>query len=113
MCLLFTVAAGARQRSHCKKVQVLWDSWPHFIVSDLRLPQPVGPRSHIYIPQEQGGPVVTAGTGFFFGLLPRLAGQRWGYSNPNCTSVGVLVTWTAYYTPTPTVPVLLRVVSLL
>jgi hypothetical protein len=29
----------------------------------LRLPQPVGPGPRIYIPQEQGGPVISPGTG--------------------------------------------------
>jgi hypothetical protein len=28
----------------------------HILLSHLRLPQPGGPRSHIYIPQEQSGP---------------------------------------------------------
>jgi hypothetical protein len=30
--------------------------------SHLRLPQPGGPGPHIYIPQEQGGPVIPPGT---------------------------------------------------
>jgi hypothetical protein len=30
----------------------------HTLLSHLRLPQPGGPGSHIYIPQEQGGPVI-------------------------------------------------------
>jgi hypothetical protein len=29
----------------------------------LRLPQPGGPGPRIYIPQEQGGPVIPPGTG--------------------------------------------------
>jgi hypothetical protein len=32
----------------------------------LRLPNPVGPGSHIYIPQEQGGPVILPGILFTF-----------------------------------------------
>jgi hypothetical protein len=32
-------------------------------VSNSRLPQPRGPGPRIYIPQEQGGPVITPGTG--------------------------------------------------
>jgi hypothetical protein len=32
--------------------------------SHLKLPQPGGPGSRIYIPQEQGGPVIPPGTGF-------------------------------------------------
>jgi hypothetical protein len=34
------------------------------LLSHLRLPQPGGPRSRIYIPQEQGGPVIYPGTEF-------------------------------------------------
>jgi hypothetical protein len=30
----------------------------HILLSHLRLPQPVGPGPRIYIPQEQGGPVI-------------------------------------------------------
>jgi hypothetical protein len=37
----------------------------HFTVLDLRLPQPGGPGPCIYIPQEQGGPVIPPGTGPF------------------------------------------------
>jgi hypothetical protein len=79
--LSFTIAAGPRQRSH-SRVWVLLDSWPHFIVSDSRLPQPGGPGPRIYIPQEQGGPVIPPGTGLSFRRLLRLAGLRWRYSNP-------------------------------
>jgi hypothetical protein len=53
MGLSFTIAAGPRQRSPS-----------HFTVSDSRLPQPGGPGPHIYIPQEQGGPVIPPGIGF-------------------------------------------------
>jgi hypothetical protein len=51
-------------------------------VSDSRLPQPGGPGYRVYVPQEQGGPVITSGTGFPFRCLLRLTGLRWGYSNP-------------------------------
>jgi hypothetical protein len=34
------------------------------LLSHLRLPQPGGPDSRIYIPQEQGGPVIPPGTGY-------------------------------------------------
>jgi hypothetical protein len=54
----------------------------HILLSHLSLPQPGGPGSRIYIPQEQGGPVIPPGTGFPFCRLLRLAGQRWRYSNP-------------------------------
>jgi hypothetical protein len=36
----------------------------HALRSHLRLPQPGGPGSRIYIPQEQGGPIIPPGTGF-------------------------------------------------
>jgi hypothetical protein len=52
--LSFTIAAGARQRSH-SLVQVPWDSRSYFTVSDLRLP---------------------------FSSLLRLARLRWRYSTP-------------------------------
>jgi hypothetical protein len=56
----------------------------HIIVSQFfRFPQPGVPSSRIYIPQEQGGPVIPAGTGFTFRRLLRLAGLRWRYSNPS------------------------------
>jgi hypothetical protein len=38
----------------------------HILLSHLRLPQPGGPGPRIYIPQEQGGPVIPPGTGFPF-----------------------------------------------
>jgi hypothetical protein len=53
----------------------------HFTVSDLSLPQPGGPGPRIYIPQEQGGPVISPGTGFPVRRLLRFAGLRWRYSN--------------------------------
>jgi hypothetical protein len=52
--LSFTIAPGARQRSH-SRVRVPWDSRPYFTVSDSRLP--------------------------FIRLL-RLAKLRWRYSTP-------------------------------
>jgi hypothetical protein len=39
-------------------------TWNHTLLSHLRLPQPGGPGSRIYIPQKQGGPVIPPGTGF-------------------------------------------------
>jgi hypothetical protein len=58
MGLSFTFAAGSRQGSH-SQFRVSRDSWPHFTLSDSRLPPPGGPGPRIYIPQEQGGPVYT------------------------------------------------------
>jgi hypothetical protein len=54
----------------------------HNLLSHLKLPQPGRPRSHIYMPQEQGGPVIKPGTGFPLCRLLRLAGLHWRYSNP-------------------------------
>jgi hypothetical protein len=42
------------------------------LLSLLRLPQPGGPGPRIYIPQEQGDPVIPSGTGFPFRRLLRL-----------------------------------------
>jgi hypothetical protein len=60
------------------RVRVPWDSWPYFAVSDSRHPQSGRPGTHIYIPQEQDGPVTPRDTGFPFRRLLRLAGLRWG-----------------------------------
>jgi hypothetical protein len=57
-------------------------TWSYCSVSDSRLAQHIGPGPRIYIPQEQGGPVITPGTGFPFRRLLRLAGLRWRHSNP-------------------------------
>jgi hypothetical protein len=45
-----------------------------YLLSHLRLLQPGGPGSRIYIPQEQGGPVIPPVSGFPFCRLLRLAG---------------------------------------
>jgi hypothetical protein len=77
----FTTAAGPRHRNHFQ-VRVPHGSWPYYTVSDSRLPQPgrLGPR--LYIPQEQGGPVIPPDTGFPFRRLLWLAGLRWMYWTP-------------------------------
>jgi hypothetical protein len=74
--LPFTIAAGARHRSH-SQIRFPRDSLPYFTVSDLRLPRPGGPGLHIYISQEQGGPVIPPGTGVPFRRFLRLAGLGW------------------------------------
>jgi hypothetical protein len=68
MGLSFPTAVGPRQRSH-SQVRVKRGSGPNFTVSDSRLPQPGRPGPRIYIPQEEGGPVTTPGTGFPFRRL--------------------------------------------
>jgi hypothetical protein len=54
----------------------------HILLSQFLKLQPGGPGPRIYIPQEQGGPVILPGTGFPLCRLLRLAGLRWRYSNP-------------------------------
>jgi hypothetical protein len=51
----------------------------HILRFHLRLPQPEGLCPCIYIPQEQGGPVIPPGTGIPFCRLWRLAGLWWRY----------------------------------
>jgi hypothetical protein len=87
MGLSITIAAGVRQRGH-SQVRVPRDSWPHFTVSDSRLPQPGGSGPSICISQEQGGPIIPLGTGFPFRHLLRLSGLRCRYStlSPHCFS---------------------------
>jgi hypothetical protein len=48
------------------------------LLSRLRLPQLGGPGSRIYIPQEQGGPVIPPGSGFHLRRLLRLKGYDGG-----------------------------------
>jgi hypothetical protein len=53
----------------------------HVLLSQfLRLSQPGGPGPHIYIPQEQGGPDVLPGTGFYTVALRVVRGG--GKGNP-------------------------------
>jgi hypothetical protein len=61
--------------------------------------QPGGPGPLIYIPQEQGGPVILPGTGFPFRRLLRLAGLRWRI---------LVSSRTAQKTPLPTALLLSR-----
>jgi hypothetical protein len=73
---LLALASAVILRSECCGTHY------HILLSDSRLPQPGGPGPRIYIPQEQGGPVIAPGTGFHFRRLIWLAGLRWRYSNP-------------------------------
>jgi hypothetical protein len=51
---------------NARNTHVPRDSWPHFTVSDYRLPQPGGPDLRIYILYEQGGPVIPQAQGSHF-----------------------------------------------
>jgi hypothetical protein len=62
-------------------VRVAQNPKPYFTFSS-ETPPTWKARFPIYIPQEQGGPVIPPGTGFPLGRLLRLAGLRWMYSNP-------------------------------
>jgi hypothetical protein len=79
--LSFTIYAGPCQRNHFRvKSRGTHD---HILLPQIRdslKPGELGTR--IYIPQEQGGPFIPAGTGSPFRRLIRLAGLRWRYSNP-------------------------------
>jgi hypothetical protein len=55
----------------------------HILLCHLRLPQPGGPGSRIYIPKEQGGSVIPPGAGFTLCRLLQLAGLQWRYYNPS------------------------------
>jgi hypothetical protein len=79
--LPFTIAAGPRQRCR-SSVKVPKDSWQYFTLSDSRLSQPSVPGPRIYIPPEQGVPVIPPGTGFPFRRFQPLEGLRWRNSNP-------------------------------
>jgi hypothetical protein len=87
-----TIAADPRQGNH-SWVRVPRDSRPYFTPSDSILPQPGGPGSRIYIPQEQGGPVLPTGTGFPFRRLRQLTGLQWRYSNPPPCGVNSQLAW--------------------
>jgi hypothetical protein len=63
MGLSFTIASGPRQGSH-SLFQVPRYSQSHFTFSDSRLTQPGRSGPHIYIPEEQGGLVISPDTGF-------------------------------------------------
>jgi hypothetical protein len=89
MGLSFKIAAGLRQRSH-SEVRIPQDSRPHFTVSDSRLPHSGGLGPCIYIPHEQGCPVIPPGTGFPFSRLPWLAGLRWRYSTPTSPNSSIV-----------------------
>jgi hypothetical protein len=67
MGLPFTIAAGPHQRSHSQfRSRGTHD---HILLSQIRDPQPEGPGPRIYIPQEQGGPVILPDTWFHFRCL--------------------------------------------
>jgi hypothetical protein len=65
----------------------------HTLLSHLRLSQPGGPDSLIYIPQEQGGPVIPPGTGFPLRSLLWLTGG----GIPTRLHTDSMHLWSTYY----------------
>jgi hypothetical protein len=73
--LLLVISSAVPHRSESRGTQ------DHILMSHfLRLPQPGEPGHRIYIPQEQGGPLLLPGIAFPFRRLLQLAGLRWRYS---------------------------------
>jgi hypothetical protein len=73
-----------------------------FYCLKFETPQPGGQGPRIYIPQEQGGPVIPPGTGFTFRRLLRLAGLRWRYWNPPAHGVWFKISrWSSLCRPGP------------
>jgi hypothetical protein len=70
----------------------------HILLSQIwDSPQPGGPGPRIYIPQEQGVPIIAAGAGFPYRRQLPLAGLRWRYlTSPPHGSASFLI-WTAAY----------------
>jgi hypothetical protein len=81
MGLSFTITAG-----FASAVTLRFESrgtHDHILLSQIRDSyKPGGPGPRMYIPQEQGGPIILPGTGFHFLRLLRLAGRRWKCSTP-------------------------------
>jgi hypothetical protein len=65
----------------------------HTLLSYLWLPQPGGPGSRIYIPQEQGGPVIPPGTVFPSRHILRLSGPPPLLFLISCSYIVVSLTW--------------------
>jgi hypothetical protein len=118
--LSFTIAAGRHQCSH-SRIRIPQDSWPCFNVADLRVPQPGVPGPCIYIPQEQGDPVIPQALGFF---VTSCNSQGYGGGIQICLHTGatysspagpcsVVSARTTQKTLLPTVPLLLCINSFL
>jgi hypothetical protein len=71
-------------------VRIGQNPWSHITVSSETYPI-WRAGSHIYISQDQGGPVIPPGTGYPLRCLLRLARLRWRYSNP--PPHGILIVW--------------------
>jgi hypothetical protein len=72
----------------------------YFTVTNSRLPQPGGPGPLIYIPQEQGGPVIPPATVFPFRRLLRFTRLPWRYSTPPPLGIDWLLSLSLVLRPT-------------
>jgi hypothetical protein len=68
----------------------------HTLLSYVRLSQPGGSYSRIYIPKEQGSPLTLPGIGIPLRRLSRLTGLRWRYFNPLPTWGGQVSVYIAF-----------------
>jgi hypothetical protein len=73
--LLLALASTVILRSESRETH------DHILLSQIWDPQPGGPGPRIYIPQEQGGPVIPTGTGIPFRRLLQIAS---GTYLPSC-----------------------------
>jgi hypothetical protein len=76
--LLLGLARAATLRSKFSRTH------DYILLSHLRLSQPGGPGSRIYISLEQGGPVIPSGTEFHFRLLLRLYSNSPSHRSSYC-----------------------------
>jgi hypothetical protein len=76
--LPFGIASGPRQQSFLSQSPA---THYHILLSQIRDSPTREPGPRIYIPQEQGDPVISPGTGFSFRHLLRPAKLRWRYSH--------------------------------
>jgi hypothetical protein len=83
--LLFGLASAVTLGSKFRRTHF------HILLSHLRFPQPGGQGSRIYIPQEQGAPVIPTGTGFTFCRLLGLASKSKSHYDRQSVGQSVLV----------------------
>jgi hypothetical protein len=80
--LSFTIAAGPSLPAQSFSGPSPAGLMTNFYCLRFKTPPTCGPAHRIYIPQEQGGPVMPPGIAFPFRRLLRLAGLLWNFSTP-------------------------------
>jgi hypothetical protein len=84
--LLLVLASAVILRSESHKTH------DNILLSQIRdSPQPGGPGPHIYIPLEQGGPVIAPGTGVPFSSPPMTPRGMVEVSDPASTRVSTII----------------------